>query len=88
MGEKSKNSGELGEAYVTNFLKLIGWATSQENESIGCVESDKHNTNGAQKGKTTHGIDALYTYESPLDSNMLIHSVVYFEAVCLMDTTE
>lgn len=76
MGEKSKNSGELGEAYVANFLTLIGWDAIQSNLSIGCSESEKHNINNTKTGKSTHGIDELYTYESPMDSSTLIHSVI------------
>lgn len=71
MGEKSKNSGELGETYVTNFLELIGWRNLQSGVTIECYESEKHN----KKGKT-HGIDKLYTYESPMDSSILTHAVI------------
>ncbi len=76
MGEKSKSSGELGENYVANFLKLIGWNNTQSNESIKCCESEKHNTNNSNDGRKTHGIDELYTYESPMDSNTLTHTVI------------
>ncbi len=76
MGEKSKSSGELGENYVSNFLKLIGWNNTQSNESITCCESKKHNTNNSNDGRKTHGIDELYTYESPMDSNTLTHTVI------------
>lgn len=76
MGEKSKSSGELGENYVANFLKLIGWNNTQSNESITCCESEKHNTNDSKDGRKTHGIDELYTYESPMDSNTLTHAVI------------
>lgn len=76
MGEKSKSSGELGENYVANFLKLIGWNNTQSNESIECCESEKHNTNNSKDGRKTHGIDELYTYESPMDSNTLTHAVI------------
>ena len=76
MGEVSKTSGELGEDYVHDFLNLIGWTTSQENETIKCHESDKHNTTKAIKGKQTHGIDELFIYESPMDIGTMIHSVI------------
>ncbi|PHS69583.1 MAG: hypothetical protein COB23_06440 [Methylophaga sp.] len=75
-GEKSKSSGELGETYIKSFLNLIGWTTSQSNESITCNEPEKHKKPNAKNGNTTHGIDELYTYESPMDSNTLIHSVM------------
>jgi len=75
MGEASKSSGELGEKYVSDFLELIGW-TTQSNKSIICNEPEKHNTNNSQKGRRTHGIDELYTYESPLNTNTLIHTVI------------
>jgi len=76
MGELSKSSGELGEDYVVNFLKSIGWDTTLSNESIPCCESDKHNVNNAIKGRQTHGIDELYTYMSPMDTNMLVNAIV------------
>jgi len=76
MGEASKSSGELGERYVEIFLNLIGWTTGQSNESITCVKSEKHKNPTAKGGRKTHGIDELYTYESPMDSNTLIHSVM------------
>jgi len=76
MGEASKSSGELGERYVEKFLNLIGWSTGQSNESITCSESEKHKNPNAKGGRKTHGIDELYTYESPMDSNTLIHSVM------------
>jgi len=76
MGEASKSSGELGEKYVENFLKLIGWSTTLSNESISCCESEKHNVNKAKKGRQTHGIDELYTYMSPMDTGMLVNAVV------------
>lgn len=76
MGEKSKSSGELGENYVSNFLKLIGWNNMQSNESITCYESEKHNSNNSKDGRKTHGIDELYTYESPMDSNTFTHAVI------------
>ncbi len=76
MGEKSKSSGELGERYVSDFLNLIGWTNHQENLSIECFESGKHNINNTKKGKTSHGIDNLYTYISPMNTSALIHSIV------------
>lgn len=76
MGEKSKSSGELGEHYAADFLKLIGWNNTQSNESIECFEPDKHNTNDSQNGRKTHGIDELYVYESPMDSSMLTYAVI------------
>jgi len=76
MGEVSKNSGELGEKYVSNFLNLIGWTNHQEGLSIECIEPEKHNTNNSKNGRKTHGIDKLYTYISPMDTSTLIHSIV------------
>ena len=73
MGEVSKSSGELGEKYVDSFLKLIGWVTSQSNESITCSEPEKHKRSDT---KGTLGLDELYTYESPMDSSILIHTVI------------
>lgn len=76
MGELSKSSGELGEFYIANFLQLIGWTSSQSNHSIPCCENDKHKTDNAKGGRQTHGIDELFTYESPMDTNTLIHLVM------------
>lgn len=75
-GEKSKSSGELGEGYVSNFLKLIGWNNTQSNESIACCEQDKHKIHDSKDGRKTHGIDKLYTYDSPMDSSTLTHAII------------
>jgi len=73
-GEDSKNSGELGEKIVASFLKLIGWATSQSGLSLICTEPKKHNK--TENGNASHGIDELYSYESPMDANSLVHAVI------------
>jgi hypothetical protein len=59
-GEKSKSSGEFGEKIVTNFYKLIGWNSVEENITIDCV-NDLHN-----RKSYTHGIDGYYGYKSEL----------------------
>lgn len=74
-GEDSKSSGELGEKYIKDFLDLIGWSTPQYNESIPCIEPKKHQRPSAKTGRTKHGIDAYFPYESPMDSDTLIHII-------------
>ena len=59
-GEKSKSSGEYGERIVSNFYKLIGWNSVEENVTIDCV-NDKH-----KRKSYTHGIDGYYGYKSEL----------------------
>ena len=73
-GEDSKSSGELGEKRVSDFLELIGWKPNQNNLKITCYESEKHEKASDLKG--SHGIDNYYSYESPLDTNTLIHNVI------------
>jgi len=70
-GEDKKNSGELGELYVSNFLKLIGWKNLISGRDIDCLESEKH-----QKPNKTHGVDNIYTYTSFLEKGRLIHNIV------------
>lgn len=77
MGETSKTIGEIGENITANFFSLIGWHNSLENESIGCLKSQKHARKESKKGKReTHGIDCLYSYRSPLESNTINNLIV------------
>ncbi len=70
-GEDKKNSGQLGEVYVSNFLKLIGWKNPISGRDIACLESEKHH-----KPNETHGVDNIYTYNSSLEKGRLIHNIV------------
>lgn len=63
-GEKSKKSGEYGENIVDKILKLIGWENSDNGVTIQCFEED-HN-----RKSQTHGIDYIFSLESPLMSNV------------------
>jgi len=72
-GEDKKNSGELGETYVSDFLNKIGWKSHLSGFSIDCKNEEKHNKSIT---KGTHGVDKFFADESYLDSGRLIHSVI------------
>lgn len=70
MGEKSKRIGEIGENIVANFFPLIGWHNALANQSLGCKKPEKHAIKESKKqNRSTHGIDYLYCYKSPLESS-------------------
>lgn len=64
MGEYSKRIGQIGEDIVWDFLKRIGWTNIQTNFDIKSIDPKKH-------GKNTHGIDGLFSYESPMIANTI-----------------
>jgi len=70
-GEDKKNSGEIGEIYVSNFLNLIGWKNFKSGVDIPCLMSEKH-----KKPNETHGVDRIYQYKSTLDKGRMIHAVM------------
>lgn len=70
MGEWSKSIGEKGERIVKFiFEDILDFNSLVENSSIDCIKGEKHKT--ATKDKTTHGIDGLIYYESPVEDNLL-----------------
>jgi hypothetical protein len=74
MGEWSKKVGEAGESLVSEFLKLIGWADAQKGVQIPCVRPEKHESSGTRR--TTHGLDFLFSYRSPLMDGVLKNVVI------------
>lgn len=68
MGEFSKYVGEVGEEIVNDFLNLFGWKNLCNNKQLDCCVGD-HN-------KQTHGIDALFVYNSMLQKQSLVSVVV------------
>lgn len=68
MGEFSKYVGEVGEEIVSDFLKLFGWKNLCNNKQLDCCVGDHD--------KKTHGIDALYVYNSILQKHSLVSVVV------------
>lgn len=68
MGEFSKLVGDVGENIVTNFLDLFGWENHATNKYVSC-HTKKH-------AKESHGIDALYVYQSPLESAVIENVIV------------
>jgi hypothetical protein len=74
MGELSKRIGEYGENIVEQFLAAIGWKNLQKGFDIPCLLNDKHSM--TDMPRQTHGIDFLYTYKSPLISNVLNNVVI------------
>jgi hypothetical protein len=57
-GENSKRSGELGEALIKEFFRLIGWEKAIDATKIPCSNHKKHDT-------ISHGIDKLFGYTNP-----------------------
>lgn len=68
MGEKSKFIGDVGEDAVAAILKIVGWSNFSQNIELPCVTSAHE--------KKTHGIDVLFLYNSPLESNTVENVVV------------
>ncbi|WP_042817714.1 GapS4a family protein [Yersinia wautersii] len=68
MGEYSKLVGDIGESIVSNILHLLGWENHAANKYIDC-HTKRHK-------KTTHGIDCLFVYESPLESGTVDNVLV------------
>jgi hypothetical protein len=63
MGEKSKRSGEIGEALASALLEMIGWSPSICNLPIPCNTQTHVNENG--NPRTTHGEDQIFLYHNP-----------------------
>ena len=70
MGEWSKKIGEYGENVVKTFFHVIGWNDLTTGVTLPCLSNSKH-LNEKGNPKTTHGIDFLYSYISPLVSGQL-----------------
>jgi hypothetical protein len=62
-GEKSKNSGEIGEALATALLERIGWKHLIHNISINCNTPTHANDEG--NPRQSHGEDQIYIYNNP-----------------------
>jgi hypothetical protein len=74
MGEWSKKVGEKGEEIVADFLELIGWADYQNGLELPCVLTEEHGASGKQR--RTHGIDFLFSYETPLNTATIDNIVI------------
>ncbi|MFE8114995.1 GapS4a family protein [Brenneria goodwinii] len=68
MGEFSKLVGDVGEGIVTHFLDLFGWENHATNKYVKC-HTKKHQ-------KESHGIDALFVYNSPLESKTVENVII------------
>ena len=75
MGEYSKSIGEYGEQLVDNFLHLIGWKNPQKGIDIPCLEKEKH-TKKDKNGRKTHGLDFVFSYNSPFIDGILKNIIV------------
>jgi hypothetical protein len=72
MGEWSKSIGEKGEKIVKFiFEDILNYNSLQENNPIDCIKGMKHKDSSAKNNKTTHGIDGLVTYKSPVEDYTL-----------------
>lgn len=77
MGEWSKSIGEKGEKIVKFiFEDIFNYNSLQENNTIDCVKGSKHKDSSAKNNKTTHGIDGLIAYKSPLEDYTLDVGVI------------
>ena len=72
MGEWSKSIGEKGEDIV-NFIfeNILNFNSLVENSSIDCIRGLKHKDNTAKSNRSSHGIDGLVSYKSPLEDSCL-----------------
>ncbi len=68
MGEFSKYVGDVGEEIVGDFLTLFRWKNMCTNKELPCC-TPLHS-------KKTHGIDALFVYNSPLQKQSLVSVVI------------
>lgn len=73
MGEKSKKSGEIGEALAAALLQTIGWKRFMRNISIKCNSSTHVNDEGNRR--VTHGEDQIFLYNNPFhdDRTDIVH---------------
>lgn len=62
-GEKSKKSGEIGEAITKALLDRIGWKNLMHNIQIDCNTPTHVNDEG--KSRRSHGEDQIFLYHSP-----------------------
>lgn len=77
MGEWSKSIGEKGEKIVKFiFEDILNYNSLQENNSIDCVKGLKHKDSSAKNNKTSHGIDGLISYKSPVEDYTLDIGVI------------
>lgn len=70
MGEESGQRGKFGEDKVIEFLNLIGWYNPVKNIDFECFFSEKHKKENSKERKT-HGIDAYFSYKSPMIAKTL-----------------
>ncbi|MEQ9746714.1 hypothetical protein ABRQ05_20750 [Pectobacterium actinidiae] len=68
MGEFSKLVGDVGEDIVSHFLDLFGWENHATNKYVKC-HARKHDAE-------SHGIDALFVYNSPLESKTIENVII------------
>lgn len=62
-GEKSKRSGEIGEALSRELLRIIGWKSLMQNVAIKC-NTPEHVTDEG-KPRQSHGEDQIFVYNNP-----------------------
>lgn len=77
MGEWSKSIGEKGEKIVKFvFEQILDFNSLQENSSINCSRGKNHQSSDAKNVRSTHGVDGLISYKSPLEDNTLDIGVI------------
>lgn len=72
MGELSKLIGEKGER-ITKFVfeEILDVNSLIEGSTINCNNGEKHQRADAKSERTTHGLDGLYYFESPMEDELL-----------------
>jgi hypothetical protein len=66
-GEIAVKTGADGELMMENFLKEIGWKSLSKNIQFDCVTGIKHKSSKAQKERSTHNVDGVFSYDNPLN---------------------
>lgn len=77
MGEWSKSIGEKGEKVVKFlFEDILNFNSLVENETITCNKGEKHKISEETKNRTTHGLDGLISYRSPVEDYLLDIAII------------
>ncbi len=74
MAEWSKSVGERGEGIVAILLQLLGWGTSQKGIDVKCIRP--RHTGESGNPRTSHGVDFLHSYRSPLCDDLCDNLVI------------
>lgn len=77
MGEWSKSIGEKGEKIVKFiFEEILNFNSLIENQTIPCNKGEKHKLPEQTGNRTTHGLDGLISYPSPVEDYLLDIAII------------